>query len=72
MPALAAATIELHTAGSTLPLERYPLGITKLIPADTRHEAVEELNCELISTPYADDVGVDPFTQHSKSDGPTQ
>jgi len=42
------------------------------IPADTRHEAVEELNCELISTPYADDVGVDPFTQHCKSDGPTQ
>ena len=32
MPALAAAMIELHTAGSTLPLERQPLGMTKLMP----------------------------------------
>jgi hypothetical protein len=65
MPAAAAFLMEVQTLVSTAPVDLYPRGITKEMPADLKHDAALEVMVELTSTPYFPVVGVGvPETQH--------
>lgn len=75
-PALYAAMILVHTAVSTEPVDLNPREIINELPAECKHEAVEEDKAWLMSIPisFVDKLGGGglPGTQHAISEGPVQ